>query len=136
MAKPQIKQLIGVYNADGGFRGELAYLSGRLRQTVHCELCDITNSPVRRKKEWDLFTSTLPVPFELRHRNELEDQPDQIVHMALKAPPCVIAVTDEGPVVLLSTTDLAKARGDITILDGIMRNKIVARDLELPAAQK
>lgn len=133
MAKVQIQELIGVYNADGGFRGEFAYLSGRLRKTLHCELCDITHSPVRRKREWDLFTSTMPVPFTLLHKNELDGLPDKIVHMALKSPPCVIAVTDGDPVVLMSATDLAKARSDVAIFDGILRNKIVARQLELPS---
>ena len=133
MAKTQIKELIGVYNADGGFRGHLSYLSGRLRNTVHCELCDITSSPFGRKREWDQFTAGLPVPFVLLHRNELDDLPEKVVRTALKSPPCVIAVTDGDPVVLMTTTDLAKSSRDITIFDGVMRSKIVARELELPA---
>jgi hypothetical protein len=133
MAKVQIKELIGVYNADGGFRGELAYLTGRLRNTLHCELCDITHSPIRRKKEWDRFTSTLPVPFKLLHKNELDDLPEKVVHLALKSPPCVIAITDGTPVVVMTVTDLAKAGSDVTIFDGMLRNKIVARGLALPA---
>lgn len=133
MAKAQIIELIGVYNADGGLRGELAYLSGRLRKTLHCELCEITHSPIRRKKEWDRFTSSLPVPFTLLHKNELDDLPEKVVHLALKSPPCVIAMTDGKPVVLMTTTDLARASSDVTIFDGMLRNKIVARGLELPA---
>jgi len=132
MVKAQIQELTGVYNTDGGSKGKLAYLSGRFRKTLHCELRDITHSPFRRKREWDLFTSTLPVPFTLLHKNELDDLPEKVRHLARKSPPCVIAITDGGPVVLMTTTDLAKASSDVTIFDGMMRNKIVARELSLP----
>jgi len=133
MAKPQITALIGVYNTDRGLHGELAYLSGRLRKTLHCALCDITHSPIRRKKDWDRFVADLPVPFTLLHKNELDDLPDKVIHLALKSPPCVIALTDDKPLVVMTTTDLAKADSDVTIFDGMLRNQIVARGLELPA---
>ena len=38
-----ISELVGVYDADGGLPGELAYLWGKLRGTRHCGLCDITH---------------------------------------------------------------------------------------------
>ena len=33
---------MGVYDADGGLLGELAYLTGRILGIAHCALCDIT----------------------------------------------------------------------------------------------
>ena len=35
--------LVAVYHADGGVRGELSYVLGRLLGTAHCALCDITH---------------------------------------------------------------------------------------------
>ena len=132
MANTEVKELIGVYNVDGGFKGELAYLAGRFKQSIHCELCDITHSPVRRKKDWDRFVADLPVPFTLLHRNELDDVDPRVAHLAHKAPPCVIAVTEGAPVIVLKPTDLAKAKSDVTIFEGILRNELVVQGLEMP----
>jgi hypothetical protein len=68
-----ISELVGVYDADGGLVGEVAYVWGRLRGTRHCGLCDITHSTVRRKAEWDRMAARLPVPVRLLHLNELDD---------------------------------------------------------------
>lgn len=65
-----VEGLVGVYRADGGLRGELAYLVGKMRGTAHCALCDVTHSPVRRKRAWDAMVADLGVPFELLHLNE------------------------------------------------------------------
>jgi hypothetical protein len=46
-----VEELLGVYDADGGVRGELAYVWGRWRGGVHCSLCDITHTTWRRKQE-------------------------------------------------------------------------------------
>jgi hypothetical protein len=37
-------RLIGVYDADGGLRGEIAYLAGKLGGH-HCSLCDVSGTP-------------------------------------------------------------------------------------------
>jgi len=89
--------LVGVYDADGGLRGELAYLAGKV-QGRHCSLCDITHSPVRRRREWDSYVAALPVPFELLHRNE-RDAP--VTAVTAGHEPCVVAETDDGDLVML-----------------------------------
>ncbi len=60
-----ITEYIGVYHADGGLVGEAKYVLGHLLGRTHCSLCDITHSPVRRKKQWDAFVDSLGVPFRL-----------------------------------------------------------------------
>lgn len=87
-----VRELIGVYHADGGLRGELAYLAGKLRGTAHCALCDITHSPVRRKREWDALVGRLGVPFRLYHLNE---RPDDVLAFAGRTP-VVLARTPAG----------------------------------------
>ncbi len=63
--------LVGVYHADGGLRGELTYVLGRLLGSTHCALCDITHGLIRRKHAWDAMVTRLGVPFELVHRNHV-----------------------------------------------------------------
>ena len=62
--------LWGVYHADGGLLGELAYVVGKLRGTAHCGLCDITHGSVRVKPEWKTLEASLDIPFKLVHLNE------------------------------------------------------------------
>ena len=63
-------ELIGVYHADGGLLGELAYVLGKARGRAHCALCDITHSGIRRKPQWDAACRTFPTPIRLVHLNE------------------------------------------------------------------
>lgn len=56
MARP-VRRLVGVYHANGGLRGEVAYVVGKFLGTAHFALCDITHSPVRRKPAWDAMVS-------------------------------------------------------------------------------
>ena len=65
--------LYGVYNADGGIMGELAYVWGKIRGTAHCALCDITHRGVSKKKQWKEYEERLRVPIELLHINEQEE---------------------------------------------------------------
>ncbi|MGL5908876.1 MAG: hypothetical protein ACRCZP_02670, partial [Phycicoccus sp.] len=60
-------------DADGGWRGEAAYVVGHLLGRTECALCDVTHSPVRRKPAWDAMVARLPVPVRVVHRNETSD---------------------------------------------------------------
>ncbi len=82
-----VESFVGVYRADGGLRGELTYLVGKMRGTAHCGLCDVTHSGVRRKHAWDAMVFDLGIPFELLHLNE------RSAHV-------VAAVGDRSPIVL------------------------------------
>lgn len=98
-----ITRIVGVYNADGTLRGELAYLAGKLRGTAHCGLCDITHSTVRRRPEWDACAATLPAPFDTYHR---DDQPAAARPLTDGSLPAVLAETDDGFTLLLGPDDL------------------------------
>ena len=103
------RRLIGVYDADGRPRGELAYLLGRVRGTAHCALCDITHGRLRRRPDFDQACRSLPIELDLRHRDEL----DPPVSAALAGRlPCVASITDDGEVeVVLSAEDLDACGG-------------------------
>lgn len=101
-----VARLVGVYDADGGLRGEIAYLAGKLAGR-HCTLCDITHSPVRRRREWDSYTASLPVPFDVVHRNERSAAVERITQ---GREACVVAECSDGSVVfLLDNAALARA---------------------------
>src|SRR6478735_10675397 len=71
----RIVRLIGVYDADGTVRGELAYWVGARLGRAHCALCDITHGLIRERADWKACRASLPVPFDTFHR---DDQPEAV----------------------------------------------------------
>lgn len=123
-----ITSIIGVYNADGTLRGELTYLVGHYRGTAHCALCDITHGRVRAKSAWKECRDALPVLFETFHRN---DHPDSIRHLTEGQLPIVIALTNDGPVVLLNAADLERCNGSPEQLIAAMNEAVNRKGLRL-----
>jgi len=115
-----VQRYVGVYDADGGIVGELRYVVGHLLGRTECALCDITHSPVRRKRSWDAMVASLPVPFDLRHRNELTDSEEQA--LARNALPMVAAEGEDGSwVVLLDPDALRACDGDVAAFAARLR---------------
>ena len=107
-----VDEVLGVYDADGGVRGELAYVVGHLLGRAECALCDITHSPVRRKPEWVAMTARLDVPVRVVHRNEVT--PEERAAWATAGLPVVLARhTDGRHSVLLTREELARLDGSV-----------------------
>jgi hypothetical protein len=107
-----IVRYLGIYDADGGLVGELRYVVDHLLGSTECALCDITHSPIRRKRNWDAMVATLPVPFDLRHRNELTGIEQRA--LAGLTPPVVVAELADGTYVeLLDVESLRACDGDV-----------------------
>jgi hypothetical protein len=125
-----IQSLVGVYHADGGLRGELAYVVGKLRGTVHCGLCDITHRGVRPKPVWTAFTESLGVPFEVVHLNE---RSAAVAAASDGRTPCVLAHTESGLRLLLGPDELDSVGGDLDRFASTLRAAIADAGLSLPA---
>jgi len=108
VSSSRILRLIGVYDADGTIRGELAYWIGARLGRRHCSLCDITHGSVRRRPEWNACQAVLPVPFDTFHR---DDQPAQVRAAADDQAPVVVAQTEHGHALLLTTSDIGACDG-------------------------
>lgn len=120
-------RLIGVYNADGGLRGEIAYLLGHLVGTAECALCDITHSPLRKKKSWiameERLAEELGHHIVLRHRNETT--PAEAKASAGREP-CVLIEGDDGNLsMILDWNDLSAADGSVEVFERILRSKLL-----------
>ncbi len=106
-----IERLVGVYEANGGLVGEFAYVVGKLLGRSHCSLCDITHSPLRRKAEWDAFVRSLPVPMEVVHLNERDNE---VLDATDGHTPCVVACgSNSTPRILLDADALEAIAGSV-----------------------
>ena len=99
-----IREIVGVYHADGGVTGELRYVLGKARGTAHCALCDITHSTVRRKAAWDDACRTFPHPVRLVHLNERS--PEEVAACTLGTPTVLVSLADGTYRAVLSPDDL------------------------------
>lgn len=102
------RRLVGVYNADGSLLGELRYLLGRARGTVHCALCETTHGLIRRRRDFDRACMALEEPLELRHRDELDPEQAAVVQGRL---PCILVI-EARPEILLGPEELEECAGD------------------------
>ncbi|HEX6955757.1 MAG TPA: hypothetical protein VF156_12840 [Agromyces sp.] len=110
---------LGVYDADGGIAGELAYVIGHLLGRTECALCDVTHT-WRRKPEWDRMVARLDVPFGLAHRNEVTDAA-ALAAIADAGLPVVLARDPSGawhPV--LRRADLEQAAGSVDAFERML----------------
>lgn len=105
-----VRRLVGVYDAEGTLRGEVAYWVGARLGRAHCALCDITHGVLRERADWRSCRDGLPVPFDTHHR---DDQPEEVRAAAGGVAPVVLAATDVGHVVLLGPDDLEACAGSV-----------------------
>ena len=125
-----IERLIGVYDADGTLRGEVAYWIGARLGRRHCSLCDITHGTFTEKTAWKRCRSSLPVPFDTYHR---DDQPDDVRRASGDTAPVVVAKTSEGFVLLLDDARISSVDSDPSRLVALISEAVEAAGLDWPA---
>ncbi|VBA43031.1 hypothetical protein [Mycobacterium attenuatum] len=128
----EVIRFVGVFNGDGGLRGELAYVLGKLRGTTSCALCDISHRGLRTNPRWKDVTCALGVPFDLVHRNE---RSADVAKLTGDHTPAVVAETTEGYRLIMSPNDFAGVSGDAQEFINGLRRACVARDVAWPGMQ-
>ena len=93
-----ITELYGIYNANGGLVGELAYVAGKLFGIAHCALCDITHSGISEKSEFKACRTAQTVPLTTLHLNE---QAPDLAAFTRGQTPCVVGKHPDGTFRLL-----------------------------------
>jgi len=129
--RPVIQRLIGVYNAEGTLRGELAYWVGARLGRAHCSLCDITHGVIRERPDWQACRDGLPVPFDTFHRN---DQPAEVRQLTEGRTPAVVAETNGVHVLLLGPAELDACDGEPERLADALTGAAARTGLDWPGA--
>lgn len=122
-----MKKLIGVYNADGGLAGELAYFFGHLVGLRSCTLCDVTHSPIRKKTQFRELEARIREEFGyeflLVHKNERT--PEQLQASGGREP-CVLIEDEQGSLsMIMDWNDLRLAKGKVEDFERILRSKLL-----------
>jgi hypothetical protein len=115
-----VRELVGVYAADGTVWGELSYWVGARLGRAHCALCDITHGTFREKDEWRSCRADLAVPFQAVHRDEMPAD----VASAVGELPAVVGRTDDGVILVLGPAALAACDGDPLALVGAIEGAL------------
>lgn len=121
-----VRGLIGVYNGDGGIRGELAYMLGKLRGTTECALCDITHRGIRSNPEWKDVVCELAVPFDLVHRNE---RTAEVAQLTGDDTPAVVAATGDGYRLVMHPGDFAGTETSAAEFVRVLRERVAEAGL-------
>ena len=117
-----MKKVIGIYNANGGFVGELEYIVGKVLKARHCSLCDITHGlSIKGKDEWIELVKSFPIPVETRHLNELDED---IYNLVKDNAPCIVYVDDNESKIILDENELDSCNKDPKILFSLLRTKL------------
>ncbi len=120
------KTLIGIYKADGGLTGELSYFFGHLIGVRHCSLCDITHSPIMKKREFKEFERRIEaefgIGFRLRHMNERTTEEKRA---SAGREPCVLLQHEDGTLsMFLDFMELQAADGSVKSFEKLLRTRL------------
>jgi hypothetical protein len=118
--------LIGIYNADGGLRGELAYVFGHLIGVKSCSLCDISHSPIKKKASFKELEKHLLEEhrilvrmIHLNERNERETQASEG-----REPCMLLEYPDQSISMFLDSTDLKALSGRVSSLKKLILTRL------------
>jgi hypothetical protein len=118
--------LIGVYKADGGLVGEVSYFLGHLVGVKECSLCDITHSPIMKKKAFKEFEARLRaergIDIRLVHMNE---RTEAELAASKGREPCVLLEYEDGSMsMFLDYEELKAAGGKVGSFEKLVESRL------------
>ena len=120
------RALIGVYKADGGLVGEVSYFLGHLVGVKECSLCDITHSPIMKKKAFKEFEARLRaergIDMRLVHMNE---RTEAELAASKGREPCVLLEYEDGSMsMFLDYEELKAAGGRVNSFEKLVESRL------------
>jgi hypothetical protein len=120
------KTLIGIYKADGGLAGELSYFFGHLIGVRHCSLCDITHSPIMKKRDFKELERRIEaefgIGFRLLHMNERTAEEERA---SAGREPCVLLQHEDGTLsMFLDFMELQAVNGSVKSFEKLLRTRL------------
>jgi hypothetical protein len=124
-----VNRAILVYNGDSGLAAMLLDAVKKAAGREECALCEITYSPIGKRREWAACERRLGVTVEELHRDRLPRE----WGISRAELPCILGrVATERPMLLLSRSDITACRGSVEELERRLR---VALDTRAAAVE-
>lgn len=123
------RALWGVYHANGGLLGELAYVVGKVRGTSHCALCDITHGSLTRKPAFKALERELRIAVHLVHLNE---QSEALAAVTRGRTPCVVGETEFRLDLLLGPDALEACKGSVDAFRRALQSRLSGGSITIP----
>lgn len=115
------QQIVGIYDADGGWRGELSYALGLVSGGNHCSLCDITHgwNPLGRR-DWKRACSKAPFGIDLIHRDRASHSQKE----AAGSLPAVLVGANDVWRVLVDSREIDRWNGDADAFIALIQSRL------------
>lgn len=118
--------LIGIYNADGGIVGELAYVLGHMIGVRNCSLCDISHSPIKMKASFRALQRDLlrkhSIALQMIHRNERNERQ---IQASQGREPCVLLEHDDKSIsMFIDAAELKTLAGNLTSFEKLIYSRL------------
>lgn len=114
--------LILVYDGDSDLQTIMLDVLKKAFGREDCPLCEITNSPVGKRRAWRECERRLVLPIAELHRDQLRPE------WRIAKLPCVLALVGESaPVVLVGRNEIVGCRGNAAVLEERIRAALSAR---------
>jgi hypothetical protein len=114
-------KIILVYNGDSGLGAILMDVLKKATGREDCALCEITYSPLGKRREWAACEQRLGVAVEALHRDRLPPE----WGIGRGELPCVLGRSQGGrPTILLTRAEIAACRGSVAELERKLREAL------------
>jgi hypothetical protein len=116
-------RIILVYNGDSGLSALLLDVVKKAAGREECALCEITYSPVGKRRAWAACQARLGIPVEELHRDQLPAAWG-ITRAEL---PCILGRdSNTRPFVLMTRAEISACNGSVALLERRLRAAIDA----------
>jgi hypothetical protein len=120
---PNEETLLLVYDADGGLRAKLLDAVKKAVGREECALCEITYSPVGKRRAWASCEARLGVPVRELHRDEIP----AAWGIARRELPCILLQSGVAtPTILLQRAAIQQCGGDVEALEAQLVHALAA----------
>ena len=118
--------IVGIYKANGGLLGELSYLLGHAIGLKKCTLCDITHSPLWKKREFKSFEQRMQREFGLTVRLvHMNERTEAELSASNGREPCVLLEYSDGTYsMFLDYVELKAVGGRVSSFEKLVRNRL------------
>ena len=118
--------LVGVYKANGGLLGELSYVLGHAIGIKKCELCDVTHSPLWKKRDFKNFEARMEQEFGLAVRLlHMNERSESELAASKGREPCVLLEYSDGSFsMFLDFVELKAVGGKAASFEKLVRSRL------------